>query len=277
VKEISSVRNPAVQRYRSLRDPQGRRETGAAAAEGVRLLREALLSGAAVEQVFLSDRVGRQPGGEELLERLATGEAAGRWQCFSVSADLMERMAFTENPQGALTVFRPRRAALEEVVGAGAGPVVLLERLADPGNLGLILRTAEAAGASGVIVSPGTVDPFNPKAVRSSAGSLFRLPVVRADLPAAAVAAEAAGFRLFATTPHGGEEYTAARLSGKVGFLLGGEGSGLSPEFLGRFDGLRIPTGRVESLNVAMAAGVLLYEARRQRLRAAEADSPSAG
>lgn len=277
MKGISSVRNPAVQRYRSLRDPQGRREAGVAAAEGVRLLREALLSGVGIEQVFLSDRVARQPGGEELLERLATGEAAGRWECFSVTAELMERMAFTENPQGALTVFRPRSDALAAVLGAGAGPVVLLERIADPGNLGLILRTAEAAGASGVIVSPGTVDPFNPKSVRSSAGSVFRLPVARADIAGAAAAVAAAGFRLFATTPHGGEDYTAARLAGRVGFLLGGEGSGLSPGLLGRFDGLRIPTGRVESLNVAMAAGILLFEARRQSLLGAEGEVRPAG
>ena len=135
----------------------------------------------------------------------------------------------------------------------------------DPGNLGLILRTAEAAGCDGVVVSPGTVDPLNPKCVRASAGSVFRLPVAHAGLETAAAALTAGGGRLFATSPSGGVVYTEADLSGRVGLLLGQEGGGLARGFLDRFEGLRIPTGRVESLNVAMAAGVLLYEAYRQR------------
>lgn len=265
MKEIASFRNPAVQRYRSLRDPRGRRDTGLAAAEGVKLLREALLSDTELVQVFLSDRLLRQPESEDLVARLEAGAAAGRWEWSCVPGALLERMAFTESPQGALVVFRPRRFSLAEVIGSGAGPIVLLERVADPGNLGLIFRTAEAAEAGGVILSPGTADPLNPKCVRAGAGSVFRLPAVRIDLAAAATAATAAGFRLFSTTPHGGEEYSGVDLAGKVGFLLGGEGSGLSPEFRERFAGLRIPTGRVESLNVAMAAGILLFEARRQR------------
>lgn len=266
MKEISSLRNPAVQRYRSLHLPQDRRETGLAAAEGLKLLREALLSGTDLVHVFLSDRARRLPGGEDLIARLEAGATAGRWECFSVPGALLERMAFTENPQGALALFRPRRFSLTEAIGTDAGPIVFLERVADPGNLGLMLRTAEAADASGIIISPGTVDPLNPKCVRASAGSVFRFPVVRGDLVAAAAAAEKAGCRIFATTPRGGKEYTGADLAGKVGFMLGGEGSGLSSEFQERFAGLRIPTGRVESLNVAMAVGILLYEARRQRL-----------
>jgi TrmH family RNA methyltransferase len=148
---------------------------------------------------------------------------------------------------------------------AGNGPVLLLDRLADPGNVGLILRTAEAAGAAGVVVTPGTADPLNPKCVRASAGSVFRLPLAHAALDVTAAALQAGGRRLYATSPHGGLEYTAADLSGRVGLLLGQEGGGLDPVLLERFEAIRIPTGRVESLNVAMASGVLLYEARRQR------------
>jgi TrmH family RNA methyltransferase len=109
------------------------------------------------------------------------------------------------------------------------------------------------------------VDPLNPKCVRASAGSVFRLPVAHADLEAAAAALAGAGGRLFATSPHGGVVYTEADLTGRVGLFLGQEGGGLARGLLERFEGLRIPTGRVESLNVAMAAGILLYEARRQR------------
>jgi TrmH family RNA methyltransferase len=264
MKAIASIRNPALQRYRALRDAAGRRETGLAAAEGFNLLREALVSEIELVQVFLGERARRRPDFEELAARLEAGEAAGHWECFAVHGELLERVAHTESPQGVLAVFRPRAFTLGEILSAD-GPVLLLDRLTDPGNLGLILRTAEAAGAAGIVASPGTVDALNPKCVRASAGSVFRLPVAHAELDAAAAALQAAGARLFATSPHGGSEYTAADLTGRVGLLLGQEGAGLPQEWLERFEGLRIPTGRVESLNVAMAAGLLLYEARRQK------------
>ena len=264
MREITSLRNPALRRYRDLRDPAARRASGLAAAEGFNLLREALLSDVELVQVFLGERARRRPDFEEISARLAAGESAGHWECFAVHGELLERVAHTESPQGALAVFRPRAFSLGDVT-AGDGPVLLLDRVADPGNLGLIVRTAEAAGCAGIVLSPGTVDPLNPKCVRASAGSVFRLPAAHADLASAAAALEAKGWRLFATSPRGGLEYSAADLRGRVGLLLGQEGAGLSPELLGRFEGLRIPTGRVESLNVAMAAGVLLYEARRQR------------
>lgn len=264
MKEIVSLRNPALQRYRGLRDAKVRRETGLAAAEGFNLLREALLSEADLVQVFLSERARGRADFADLAARLEAGESAGHWECFAVPGETLERAAHTESPQGVFAVFRPRVFGLEAALGKG-GPVLLLDRVADPGNLGLILRTAEAAGCEGVVIGPGTVDPFNPKCVRASAGSIFRLPVAHSGLDAAAAALAAAGGRLFATSPHGGVVYTAADLSGRVGLLLGQEGGGLASGLLDRFEGLRIPTGRVESLNVAMAAGVLLYEARRQR------------
>lgn len=264
MKTITSLRNPALQRYRDLRDTRIRRETGLAAAEGLNLLREALVSDVDLVEAFLSERARDRKDFTNLEARLEAGEAAGKWKCFTVPGDLLERAAHTESPQGVLAIFRPRKWSLEEVL-AGDGPVLLLDRIADPGNFGLILRTAEAAGCDGVVAGPGTVDPLNPKCVRASAGSIFRLPVAHADLETAAVALAAAGGRLFATSPQGGVAYTAADLSGRVGLLLGQEGGGLARGFLDRFEGLRIPTGRVESLNVAMAAGVLLYEALRQR------------
>jgi RNA methyltransferase, TrmH family len=264
MKEITSIRNPALQRYRSLRDSGVRREMGLAAAEGFNLLREALLSEVDLVQIFLSERARGRADFADLAARLEAGESAGHWECFAVPAELLERAAHTESPQGVLATFRPRAFSLEDVLGRG-GPVLLLDRIADPGNLGLILRTAEAAGCDGLVAGPGTVDPLNPKCVRASAGSVFRVPVAHADLESAAAALTAGGGRLFATSPHGSVVYTAANLSGRVGLLLGQEGGGLAQGLLDRFEGLRIPTGRVESLNVAMAAGILLYEARRQR------------
>lgn len=265
MRQIASARNPALQRYRALREPAARRESGLAAAEGFNLLREALLSGVELVQVFLGERARRRPDFEDIAARLEAGEAAGRWESFTLPGDLLERTAHTESPQGVLAVFRPRVFTLAEAV-AGDGPVLLLDRLADPGNVGLILRTAEAAGAAGLVFTPGTADPLNPKCVRASAGSVFRVPVAHASLDGAATELQAGRRRLYATSPHGGLEYAAADLGGRVGLLLGQEGGGLDPALLERFEAIRIPTGRVESLNVAMAAGVLLYEAHRQRM-----------
>jgi len=264
MKEIASLRHPALQRYRALRDPGVRRETGLAAFEGFNLLREALLSEVDLLQVFLGDRARRRPEFADLEPRLEAGAAAGRWECYALAGEALERAAHTDSPQGVLAIFRPRSSRLEDVLGAD-GPVLLLDRIADPGNLGLILRTAEAAGSAGIVVSPGTVDSLNPKCVRASAGSVFRLAVAQADLELAAAALASGGGSLFATSPRGEIEYTAANLCGRIGLLLGQEGGGLDAQLLDRFTGLRIPTGRVESLNVAMAAGILLYEAHRQR------------
>ena len=274
MKALTSFGNAAVRRYRGLDDPRERRATGLATAEGIKVLGEALLSDADLVQVFLSERASRSPEGEDLAARLEAGEATGRWECYAVPDDLLGRMASTEQPQGALAVFRPRAFTPADALAAG-GPVLLLDRVADPGNVGLILRTAEAAGAGGVFLSPGCADHLNPKAVRASAGTVFRLPAVRSGLESAAAAAGGAGFRLHATSPRRGEEYTDADLAGKVGFLLGAEGSGLPSGIEERFGALHIPTARVESLNVAMAAGILLFEARRQR--AAARRRPAAG
>lgn len=263
-RSITSIRNPSLQRLRRLREATVRAAEGLAVAEGVKVLREALLSEAAIVQVFLAERLLGGEGTLDLSDRLEAGAAAGRWELSVLPDELLGRVAATEHAQGAIAVYRPRAFPVADVLAAG-GPVLLLDRLADPGNLGLIVRTAEAAGAGGVVITPGTVDPHNPKAVRAAAGSIFRLPLARAGIEEAAGAALVSGYRLFATSAREGTSHTDADLSGRVGFVLGGEGPGLDAALLERFERLHVPTGRVESLNVAMAAGVLLYEARRQR------------
>ena len=149
--------------------------------------------------------------------------------------------------------------------------VVVLDRVSDPGNLGTILRSAEAAGADLVVLTPGGVDPFNPKVVRSSAGALFHVPVVTSTIDEVA----AAGFELFGTTSHGFPgrtvvSYTDADLSGRIAVVMGNEAAGLPDDWNDTVGPVRswitIPhSGRSESLNVAMATTVLVFEAARQR------------
>lgn len=177
---------------------------------------------------------------------------------FELADGVLERVASTERPQPNLAVVRmPDRAA---ALG-GAAFVVVADELADPGNLGTILRSAEAAGVDAVVLTPGSVDPYNPKAVRASAGALFHVPVVVADLDDVRVA----GFRLLGTSSHLGTRHTEVDWSGRVALVLGNEAHGLADD-APVDEWVRIEhRGRAESLNVAMAATVLVFDAARRR------------
>ncbi len=171
---------------------------------------------------------------------------------------VIERVASTESPQPSLAVvrIRPPQLALSD-----AGFVLVADRIGDPGNLGTILRSSEAAGIDAVVLTAGSVDPYNPKVVRASAGALFRIPVLDADLSSVS----AAGLRTIGTSSHRGVAHTDADLTGRIALVVGNEARGLP-------DDARVDEwvtirhhGRAESLNVAMAATVLCFEASRQR------------
>ena len=180
--------------------------------------------------------------------------------CAALAAGVLERVATTDTPQPLLAVVRYRSAGPE--VLAGAGFVVVAVGLSDPGNLGTILRTAEAAGADAVVLTPDTVDATNPKVVRASAGALFLLPVVdHVELGEL----RAAGLRVLGTSAASGTAYTDADLTGRLALAVGNEARGLAAD--APVDGwLTIPhAGRAESLNAAMAAAVVCFEVARQR------------
>ena len=176
---------------------------------------------------------------------------------FDLAPNVIERVASTEAPQPVLAVVRQRPSVLPD----GADFVIVADRLGDPGNAGTIIRSAEAAGAQAVVFTPGSVDPYNPKVVRATAGSLFRVPVVVAELHGV----RAAGLRLLATSSHQGEVYDAVDLTGPVALIVGNEAHGVPDD--APVDGwITIPhQGEAESLNVAMAATVLVFEVARQR------------
>lgn len=172
---------------------------------------------------------------------------------------VLERVASTEHPQSNLAVVRI--PAPDQGAVLRSDLLLVADRLADPGNLGTILRSCEAAGVTGVVLTPGSVDPFNPKVVRSSAGALFHVPVATAALDEVA----AAGLRLLGTSSHLGTRHTEADWSGRVAIVVGNEARGLA-DTAPVDEWVRIEhAGRAESLNVAMAATVLVFEAARQR------------
>ncbi len=205
----------------------------------------------------------------------AVVEQAGRtgMAVFELGPGIMERVADTVSPQSVCAVVEAVDIGLDELLSrsgpsSGHGVVLVCVDVRDPGNLGAVLRIAGATGVSGVICCEGTVDPFNPKVVRASAGALFRVPLVTDVMPAEALGSLAAlGYRCWATVPRGGTDYEAADLDGPTAFVLGNEGAGLPGEVVNRLHGsLTIPMADgTESLNVAMTAAVLCFDAVRRR------------
>lgn len=186
---------------------------------------------------------------------------AGAGPAWRLAPGVIERVADAESPQGVLAVVRHR--APDDAILTAAEFAVVADRVADPGNLGTILRSAEAAGVEVVVVTAGTVDAYSPKVVRSSAGALFHVPVLTAPLDAVG----GAGLRLVGASSHRGRAHTDADWSGRLAIVVGNEAHGL-------VDDAPIDTwvriehrGRSESLNVAMATTLLCFEAARQRAR----------
>ncbi|HZU78773.1 MAG TPA: RNA methyltransferase [Acidimicrobiales bacterium] len=246
---------------RLLRRRSVRQAEGAFVMEGPTLLATALDAGAAVESVFVAPEALSRPEVAGLLDR-ALGEGA---RVFELGPGVLERVADTVTPQPVLAVVRTPTPAdgLE-----GRSFVVVCVDVRDPGNTGAVIRAADAAGADAVICCAGTADPWNPKTVRASAGSVLHLPVFSGDDPRRAlVDLGRSGFRRLAAVAHGGTAYTDADLTGPVAVVLGNEADGVPDELLDEIDGrITVPmAGRAESLNVSLASAVLLFEVRRQR------------
>jgi TrmH family RNA methyltransferase len=258
---VRSRSNPLVKRLRALRDRGGR--DGIVLIEGPKLLEEAALSGVEILEVAASPRVEKSAGGQRLMRTLSASGAAIRW----LHEDVLAWLSDVEMSQGVLALARRPRFP-EADLFRGTPLVVVAAGIQNPGNLGALLRTAEAAGATGAVLTEGTADPFSWKALRGSMGSAFRLPHL-AGLPLATALRliEARGVQVVAADPEASLPYHESDLRQPVAFLFGNEGAGL-PDVVVRAAGvrLRIPMAApVESLNVGVAAGVLLFEAARQR------------
>jgi TrmH family RNA methyltransferase len=242
---------------------------GVFVAEGAELLRTALRAGRPIESVYLAPEGAEDPQTREACDRAL---AAGA-RLFSLAPGVLERVADTVTPQPVLTVLpmmdAPAAAASDADAGAGAHSlVVVLVDVRDPGNAGTVLRTADASGVRSVIFSGESVDPYNPKTVRASAGSLFHVPFrVEPDAVALALSLAGRGYRTLATVVRDGDDYAALDWSVPTALFLGNEAAGLGPDVRAAIGGaVAIPMdGRAESLNVGVACAVLCFEALRQR------------
>lgn len=229
--------------------------------EGPNLLEEALRAGLRIPCVFVAQ------GAELLIERLAL---PAETEVLLVPREVLVSALSTETPQPVAALVEPPNWAWAEVFNSqtNAAPlIVVLAGLQDPGNLGTILRSAEAFGARAILSLPGTVSAWNPKAVRASAGSVFRIPLVETSAEECFARLRAAGIKIWTTAIHGAGSADRINLAGPVALLIGNEGNGVPQALAELADGaVTIPCpGPVESLNAAAAVSVLLYEASRQR------------
>ena len=262
VRIVQSKNNARLKELRKAFVRPGRDTHGLVAIEGPHLLEEAMRAGLRIATVFL-----RATGREDLGHRPPVGEDV---EILLVDSDLFDDIVQTETPQPiAALVEIPDWTWAHILRQLEAWPPLLLvlAGVQDPGNLGTILRSAEAFKSTGVVSLPGTVNEWNPKVVRSSAGSIFRLPLVHATPDECFTMLREAGARVLTTSVSNATPIHETNLTGPVVFLIGNEGAGVPPDIAQQADSsVTIPCpGPVESLNAAVAASVLLYETSRQR------------
>jgi TrmH family RNA methyltransferase len=262
---ITSKGNTQVKDIRLLKQAKYRQARGEYFIEGVRLVEEALRQGMPVRKIAYSPRLEKIERGAELLSLARKRIPDAEW--LYLSDEVLGTLSDTENHQGILAVLEKKERSGKDL-WQREGMILLFYELQDPGNLGAIFRLADAGGAAGLIFSKGTIDPYSPKVVRASMGSLFRVPFLEnQDLPDCLKKLWSQGYQTWATAIRGQPSFWEVDFSRPTAVLFGQEGAGLPEELMRAADGLfTIPmASRVDSLNVAMAAGLVIYEAWRQR------------
>lgn len=262
---ITSYSNPKIKQIVQWQNKAGeRRSAGIFLAEGDKLFEEAPQE--SIRQIYITEealkRIGKSPERKRKLDNVGYE---------TVAREVFGRMSDTRTPQGILCVVRRPEYTLAQLLQAGTPLLMVLEDLQDPGNLGTIIRTGEAAGITGVIMNNGTVDIYNPKTIRATMGSVFRVPFLYVDnLPQTIGTLRRGGIHTYAAHLEGKTDYDDCSFREPTAFLVGNEGKGLMAETAAQAERyLRIPMeGKTESLNAAIAASLLLYEAYRQRRKA---------
>ena len=260
--ELTGLQNPVVKAAAELKQKKYRTQNGLYLAEGLRTAEEAVAY-KAVETLFYVDT------DDDRTMRLLEDAAMQNIKLVCVNENVMKKIADTETPQGIIAVCKMRQPKLENLLASGK-MLLVLDRVGDPGNIGTMLRTADAAGIGGLVLLKGCADIYAPKTVRSSMGSLFHIPVLSGVSEQEFVsAAKKAGYDLLVTCLDGADNLYKADLSGRIAFVMGNEAGGVSETLLEKADKrVYIPmAGRAESLNVAMAAGIVMFEALRRKVK----------
>ncbi len=256
---ITSKSNPKIKEVRALKERKARAESGLFVVEGIRHVAEALEAGAPVEYLVYAPDLLASPFGRELVE----AQRARRLPVHSVTAPVYATLSERENPTGLLAVVRQQRRRLADLSPVNLGWGVAVVAPQDPGNVGTIVRTIDAVGASALLLLDSGVDPYHPTAVRASLGSLFWVPIASASFAEFAAWAKQDTYHVYGTSAHSATDYQAvAAYTRPAILLLGSEREGLSEEQRAVCEVVvKLPMrGKATSLNLAVAAGVMLYE-----------------
>lgn len=261
---INSKDNKLLKHSRKLKIKKGRQESREFMIEGVRFVEEAVTSGAEIKYCLCAENL----DGDRIESLLKTLKEKGV-KLYEVESKLMKDIWDTETPQGILAVVGKKDNDIDGVI-ENSSFLILADRIQDPGNLGTLIRTADAAGAQGVIISEGTVDPYSPKVLRSTMGSIFHLPVIHVPNMVEAVdKLKSYGFNIYASSLEGSTPYYSEDYRKKTAVVIGNEASGIDGSIIQAADRLiKIPMpGNAESLNAGVAGGILMFEVVRQRER----------
>ncbi len=260
---ITSTQNPRIKEVVRLRTSRERRHSGRILIDGEREIARALEAGVEIVELYFSPDAARRPKAGDLIE---AAQRAGV-ELIDVGELVFAKIAYGDRHEGFVAVAeRPRRTLADLRLGP-ASLVAVVEGVEKPGNLGAILRSADAAGVEALIAADPRTDVYGPNAIRASLGAVFCVPMVEATAAEAAAWLHASGARIFAASPTAERSYTDADFRGATAFVFGAEAGGLSPAWSGaEIEPVAIPMrGGVDSLNVSAAAAILFYEARRQR------------
>ncbi len=257
-RSITAFSNPLVKRVRLLREKRHRRDERLFLAEGLRILTEAREAGHLPTHLFFTAESGRHP----LVERLVVATEAAGGEAIETDADILSKLSGKDNPGAVVGVYEELPTDLERLDRTAASIWLVAERLRDPGNLGTILRTADAVGAGGLILVDDCVDPFSVEAVRASMGAIFTVPVARTRWDAFVPWLRSGPGQLVGLSLDTEHDYRAARYEAPTFLLTGNEAQGMPEAFAATCDLLvKIPMlGKADSLNAAVATAVMAYE-----------------
>lgn len=263
--KITSRANPLIKSLRLLKSRGRKSESGIFICEGIKLAEEAIKSESEIRYIIISPRFDESKAKNITLNRIERLKV----DIVSTTDPILDSISDTVTHQGIIAVVKKRFWREDDLFKGGYGIIIFLYMLQDPGNLGTIIRAAEAGGVKGIALAKGTVDLYNPKVVRASMGSIFRMPIIRIDSADDFIKkAKGLGYRCIGLFPSEKNEYFREDLTGPIVLAFGQEGSGL-PDKIGRLMDVKINipmTGNVESMNVALSAAIMIYEGFRQRM-----------